>query len=145
MHFPVAISLALYLARTALAAPTQSSQDGLVLKSAPDVPAAWSKTGASDASAIITYDFHLGSPNDGGLDARIEAASKGQGEWLTSEELKSFVATPEPLKQKITQTLTAKGIKPEDITWNNIGNTITVKVRVNGRSFFARSWTRCPR
>lgn len=130
MNLQTFVLLAFCVAQQVLAAPTIKARQGpLLLKGAEKIPDTWQSKGVSAKDTVISYDLHLGSPNDGGLDERIQAAAKGQAEWLTVEELKSFVGATEETRQQIIQSLTAKGVKAEDISFNSIGNTLTVKVR----------------
>lgn len=84
----------------------------------------WDAIGKPPALGKITYKLHLRARDDAGLDARMLEIVNSNGEWLSFEKLKEFVAPAEGTKQHIRDALP----DVDSLTFDELGDTVTVEV-----------------
>ncbi|KAL9940792.1 hypothetical protein V8E36_000280 [Tilletia maclaganii] len=121
------IALALCVAGGALAAATPRAG---VHKTAPKISPQWQQLGQANSASDYTLTFSLQPSNQVGLTERMEQIAATGGDWLTAEEVASYVAPkPEDLAS-VQAFLKSHGVADSDISYSLAKDTVSVKTTV---------------
>lgn len=128
------VTLFLAAATLSLAAPASSisKRDGSIVIPAPKIiPNIWQQVSEALGTSPYTFTMSLASSNLVGLTTRMEQiAAEGQGDWLTEEELQTYVQPSADATNQVTAYLTSQGIPSSDISFNKFGDQVTVTTTV---------------
>lgn len=88
---------------------------------------------ASPASGSdkVTYHISLTAADQAGLDDRIAQITESGGPWLTSDELKGYVAGQSAHVEAIKAFLVSKGVHRNNIKLNDLGDRLSVHSTVD--------------
>lgn len=132
MKFPLLLSAVtsalLFSSSFALPSP-QTTSNLHVKREAPSrIPTQWKKISPASSDSPLTFQIHLNSKDEDGLDSRMmQIANQGDGKWLSTEELKNYVSATSKDQDAVISYLTQHGVSRDSISLNDLGNTLTVK------------------
>lgn len=90
----------------------------------------------------MTFQIHLKSNNEAGLEAKMEEIVALDGKWLTSEQLKGYVQPSAESLDTVMDYLKKHGIAEESVCRNSLGHTLTVNSKVQNveKMFGTKLW-----
>lgn len=99
------------------------------------IPSAWSKVGAAPAADSLEFTFVL-EGDYAGLTSRMEQIAASQSEWLTEDELASYIAPSADAKTAIDAAI--KELGATVVSTSPAGDKVTVSTTVEAASkYFA--------
>ncbi|KAE8257892.1 hypothetical protein A4X09_0g7879, partial [Tilletia walkeri] len=124
------VVLALSLAGSALAVATPRAG---VHKSAPKIASQWKQLGQANHDHDYTLTFSLQPADQAGLTARMQQIASAEGgaqQWLSAEEVASYVAPKAEDLASVQSFLQSQGIADDAISYSSSKDTVTVKTTV---------------
>ncbi|KAK0531903.1 hypothetical protein OC842_003465 [Tilletia horrida] len=101
-----------------------------VHKTAPAIAPEWRELGQANHGNDYTLTFSLHPANQDGLTARMQQIAATGGEWLTADEVASYVAPKAEDLASLQTFLKSQGIQDNAISYSPAKDTVTVKTTV---------------
>lgn len=92
------------------------------------IPSVWKKVGSAPASKAITFDFIFAPKDTAGLEERMLEIANSQSEWLTEEEIASYIAPSDEAKATVETAVKAMGAT--GLKYSRNGDTLTVTTTI---------------
>lgn len=93
------------------------------------IPAVWKKLGAAPTEKPITFTVVFGARDAQGLEERMTDIALSHGDWLTQDEVSTYIAPSADAKAAVEAAL--KSIGATDFSYSAIGDKLTVTTTVD--------------
>lgn len=93
------------------------------------IPSIWKKLGAAPAHDTLTFTLVFGARDAQGLEERMTEIALSHGEWLTHDEVASYIAPSDDAKATVEAAL--KSIGASGLSYSAIGDKLTVTTTVD--------------
>lgn len=122
------LSTVLLLSISALLASAAPSPSGRTQYGPKVIPNIWKKGAAAPKTGDLTFDLIFSPKDTAGLEAKMTEIALNQGEWLSEEEIASYIAPSDDARATVEAALKAAGV--DSYSYSRNGDTLTVKTSI---------------
>lgn len=118
----------LLLSLSALVASAAPSVGGRTQYAPKVIPSIWKKGIAAPTTGELTFDLIFTPKDAAGLETKMTEIAQNHQEWLSEEEIATYIAPSDDAKAAVEAAL--QGIGADSFTYSRNGDTLTVTTSI---------------